>query len=466
MNAKPSLIEIEWPDFAPVPQPEALGVTTYDDRLARTRLRMQNKGLSHLVVYADREHMGTMEWLTGFDPRFEEAILIIGTVGAPLIVTGNECMPFLKVSPLVAGDLIRAERWQSFSLLSQPRSDSRALKVILAGERIGRGSLVGISGWKYFAETELPGADQAIDAPSFLVDTVRGLCGHENVVNATALFMSPDDGLRTIAEPEEIARFEWANYVVSHAMRRMMFSLREGMLDYEAVMAAGLNGLPLGCHPTFCTGETASLGLSGPTGQRLERGQPLSMNICIQRANCCRAGWLAESEADLPHAARNHIEAFAGPYFAAMDRWFSMMQPGVRGGDVKAEMDRLLPFGTFGVFLNPGHLIGADEWVSSPIFEGSALPLRSGHVLQLDVIPSSPVHFSTRMEDTVVVADDALKAGLAARFPDMMTRIEARRGFMRDVLGLNVPESCLPLSDMAGIIAPFLFAPRKVLSLK
>jgi len=30
-----------------------------------------------LVVYADREHSATISWLTGFDPRFEEAILVI-----------------------------------------------------------------------------------------------------------------------------------------------------------------------------------------------------------------------------------------------------------------------------------------------------------------------------------------------------------------------------------------------------
>ena len=466
MTARPRLIEIDWPTFSTVPQPPQLGVDVYRKRLQGVRQRMKTGGFSHLVVYADREHMGTMEWLTGFDPRFEEAIMIIAATGEPLIVTGNECMPFLPVSPLFQSGAMRAERWQSFSLLSQPRAQSRALRDILADEGIGANAVVGVSGWKYFSEHEMPDAHHAIDAPSFLVDTLRGLCGHDNVVNATGLFMSPADGVRTLAEPEEIAQFEWANHVVASAMRRMMFALHEGMIDFEAVMAARLNGLPLACHPTFCTGKTAPLGLSGPTGERLTRGNPLSMNICIKRANCCRAGWLAENADDLPDAARNHIDDFAGPYLVAMDRWFSLMQPGVRGGDVKAEMDRLLPFETFGVFLNPGHLIGADEWVSSPIYAGSDLPLRSGHVLQVDIIPSSPVHFSTRMEDTVVIADDALRAELKAACPDMMARIEARAAFMRDILGLSVPDSCLPLSDMAGIIAPFLLAPRKVLSLK
>ena len=36
------------------------------------------RGYDRLVVYADREHSANLAWLTGFDPRFEEAILIVG----------------------------------------------------------------------------------------------------------------------------------------------------------------------------------------------------------------------------------------------------------------------------------------------------------------------------------------------------------------------------------------------------
>ncbi len=39
---------------------------------------MEKRGLTHLVVYGDREHFGNIMYLTNFDPRFEEALLIIG----------------------------------------------------------------------------------------------------------------------------------------------------------------------------------------------------------------------------------------------------------------------------------------------------------------------------------------------------------------------------------------------------
>jgi hypothetical protein len=41
-------------------------------------------------VYADREHSANVSYLTGFDPRFEEAILVVGATAEPAILVGNE----------------------------------------------------------------------------------------------------------------------------------------------------------------------------------------------------------------------------------------------------------------------------------------------------------------------------------------------------------------------------------------
>ncbi len=57
--------------------------------------------------------------------------------------------------------------------------------------------------------------------------------------------------------------------------------------------------------------------MSGPTGQTLRRGEPVSFNICHWGSNICRAGWLAASPDDLPANARDYLEAFAYPYVQA-----------------------------------------------------------------------------------------------------------------------------------------------------
>ena len=53
-----------------------------------------------VVVYADREHSANLAYLTGFDPRFEEALLIVGPAGDPTLLVGNECVGMAAAAPL------------------------------------------------------------------------------------------------------------------------------------------------------------------------------------------------------------------------------------------------------------------------------------------------------------------------------------------------------------------------------
>ena len=53
---------------------------------------MEERRYDHLVVWADREHSANLAYLTGFDPRFEEAVLIVvGGAATPALLVGNEC---------------------------------------------------------------------------------------------------------------------------------------------------------------------------------------------------------------------------------------------------------------------------------------------------------------------------------------------------------------------------------------
>ncbi|EYD74553.1 hypothetical protein Rumeso_03849 [Rubellimicrobium mesophilum DSM 19309] len=455
----PRLIEIDWPDHGMPDLPPALSLAELDARLDLVRAGMEARGFGTLVVYGDREHAANLHWLTGFDPRFEEALLVV-TPGAAQLLVGNECLPYADISPLVAAGRIAAHLVPSLSLISQPRRGMRLREAI---ERfVPMGGRIGAAGWKYWGPEEVDNPATALDLPSVLADLLRT---RGRVENAGEMFMHPGHGLRCTVDAAEIARLEFANAVAARAVRRMAFALREGMTDFEAVEEARLPGLPLSCHVTFATGARAHQGMSSPTGEVLRRGSPASFNVAPQGANICRAGWVATSEADLPEGARDTLGAFVGPYFEAMSDWCGLMRPGVGGGQVWEHMMNRLPPDLFGVTLNPGHLIGMDEWISSPVFRDSDLPLRSGMAMQMDVIPGHPVHATTRLEDGYVIADEALRADLAARFPEVAGRCEARAGFMRGTLGMDVPETLLPLADTCGILAPFLLAPRRVLTL-
>jgi Xaa-Pro aminopeptidase len=427
---------------------------------------MGARGLTHLVVYGDREHFANMVYLTGFDPRFEEALLIVGRRESPLLVVGNECEGYLPVSPLYEAGELRSERFQPFSLLNQPREQSRYLGEILADEEVDQGAVVGCVGWKYFADSEHPQGLHAIDLPAYMVDTLRQLVGYENVVNATDILMHPGHGLRSACSPAEIAYFEYTNVLASEGMRSLLFGLQEDMTDHEAAKLYAYNGVPLGCHITLAAGENFALGLSSPTGTTLRKGDPLSTNICYWGSNICRAGWVAEDAQDLPLEAQDYVAAFAGPYFEVMAEWYRMLEIGRSGSDLARLVEDKLPFGRFGITLNAGHLIHLDEWLSSPIYAGSDLSLRSGMVIQVDVIPSSSVYASTRMEDGVVLADQMLQRELEQRFPACLQRCRQRRTFMRDVLGIDLPAEVLPLSNIPALVPPYFLNPNRVLALQ
>ena len=460
------LIEIEWPEFGLGDPPPGPGLMEFEARIDAARAAMEVRGLTHLVVYGDREHFANLAYLTGFDPRFEEALLILARQGEPLLVVGNECDAYLAISPLYVAGKLRGERYQPFSLLNQPREDSRLIHEIFAGEGIGQNARIGCAGWKYLSEAEHPSAAHALELPAYLVDTLRELAGWESVVNATDILMAPGYGLRTTCTPAEIAYFEYTNILASEGMKRMLFGLREGMTDHELAKLVEYSGVPLACHLAMGTGATHHLGLASPSGATIRRGDPFATNLSYWGSNSCRAGWVASSAGDLPADARDYVENFAAPYFEVIGDWYRLLRIGTPGDVLARVVDERLPLERFGITLNAGHLTHQDEWLSSPIYLDSDLLLRSGMAIQVDVIPSSPVYFSTRMEDGVVLADSSLRADLQAGYPECYTRCQRRREFMIDVLGIDLSEEVLPLANIPAIVPPFFLEPNVVLALE
>ena len=104
MEARVIVRDIEYPVYSsPVTLPPP-SVEELSSRLEHCKEMMRQRGLTHLLVYGDREHFANLMYLTNFDPRFEEALLIVRLKDKPLILVGNECVGHLGVSPLyVAG---------------------------------------------------------------------------------------------------------------------------------------------------------------------------------------------------------------------------------------------------------------------------------------------------------------------------------------------------------------------------
>jgi Xaa-Pro aminopeptidase len=448
---------VELPSYEMPAEQPSVPADTYLARITAAERATAEAGLDALIVYADREHFANLSYLTGYDPRFEEALLLLVPGRAPVLLVGNEGAAYAKVVPPAVEVLL----YQSLSLVGQDRSASPPLADILRGGGIGDGAAtrLGIAGWKYFGPADTARPSEWIDAPAFLVDELRALgC---RPVNATGLFTEPGRGLRLVSDSDQLACFEFAATHGSESMRRMLHGVRPGLTELEAFALYRPVGLPYSYHPVMLSGERAALGLASASGRVLRAGDPMSASLGYWGSNIARGGFLAESAAGLPTGASDYVERLVAPYFACAAEWYETVGIGVTGGELYDLVKRRLGDPFFGVHLNPGHFIHLDEWPSSPVYPGSDVVLRSGMALQLDIIPATgTVYHTTNIEDGVVLADEATRDDLAARYPGLWRRITTRRQFMAEVLGIELRPDVLPLSNLAGYLPPFWLAPH------
>jgi len=466
MPSSADLTTIDLPDFGmPSTEPE-LGEEVYRSRLATLRSRAAEEGYDALIVYGDREHFANISYLTGYDPRFEEALLIVpvdGTTDQVTLLVGNEGRGYVDNSPIQSD--IKVELFQSFSLLGQDRSESTSLTTLLKENGVCDGMKIGVAGWKHFPEFD--NSETALEIPAYIAETLREVCGaHSAVQNANGLFMDSQDGLRSRNSVDQLACFEFAACHTSQAIRNVLFGLEPGMSEYEAVELMELNGIPLSCHLMLSSGQRAHMGLPSPSSRTIEHGDPFTTAYGAWGALNSRAGFVVEDASDLPNSIDDYVEKLVAPYFEAVATWYEHVGIGVEGGELYDHIHSKIGADFFGVELNPGHLIHLDEWVDSPIYEGSEERLQSGMALQVDVIPATGTeYFMTNIEDGIALADKDLRNEFKSQYPEAWDRIQQRRTFMQETLGIDLRPEVLPFSNIPAYLPPFLLSPDRAMHL-
>ena len=456
MNA--ILREVELPDFGDPTDRPTVSDDVYAARFQRFRDLLRVHGYDAAVIYADREHSANLAYLSGFDPRFEEAILIVSDSLVPLILVGNECVGLAQVSPLP----MRVELHQDLSLPGQPRNRSRSFDEILESESITADLKVAVIGWKEFADRTV------MEVSAFIVDSVRTAVGDGGLVeNAGFLLTGCGDGLRVINEAEQLAVFEYAACQTSSGVRDLLFGIEPGMREDEAVRLLSWNGSPLSCHLMLTSGQRASIGLLSPSSRVIQRGDKFTTAFGVWGALNCRAGFVVEDESELPDEVSDYVNRLVGPYFEAIAEWYEALHVGQTAGVLYEIIDRRLGDPFFGIFLNPGHQIHLDEWVNSPFFRDSNIELRSGMAFQVDVIPATGTeYFTTNIEDGIALADASLRSEFKQQFPEAMSRIERRREFMKTEIGIDLHPDVLPFSNIPAYLPPFLLRPDRVMTIE
>ncbi len=461
MAKKAGLATVIVPEFELPREQPVVSPAEFEGRIATARERAAARGLDYLLVYGDREHFANLAYLTDHDPRFEEALLVIPVDGEPALLLGNEGMGYAELVPVD----IERKLYRGFSLPGQRRGEQPRLEPMLAGCGLGKGQRLGVAGWKYATPAETDDVKHWLEIPSFLADALREMVGdRERVVNANDVFMDPAEGMRTQNSAAQLAAFEFGASHCAAVVHRALGMARPGMTELEAVENAGLNGLPLSAHLMFSTGDRAHLGLSSPSGRQMERGDPIFCALGYRGGMTARGGWLVEDETELPAASADYLDRLVIPYFATVAAWYEAVGIGVAGGDLQELVDGMLAAAGLATALNPGHLIHLEEWMHSPVNPGSEIKLRSGMLIQCDIIPVVATDYHTvNAEDTIALADEALRGELRVEYPQVWARIEVRREFMRYALGIELRPEVLPFSGPPALVRPFTLAPQRAM---
>jgi hypothetical protein len=426
-----AIIELELPGLSELgPEPELPG-ELYERRQVDLRRRMREAGLDVLAIYADREHFASSNYLTGFDPRFEEALVILDGESV-WILAGNESISLIEGLPgEVSGVLC-----QEFSLPGQDRSLCPTVAESLVATGLPRSATVGVVGWK-------PMRPGRVAVPEFV------LAGLEEYFTSSwrdvTDWLGGVSGARADVGPDQLALHEHRATRASEHVWWALEALAVGMTELEISRAMRLTGLPLSCHVMCSSGTGSVMGLRSPTDRVVARGDLLSLAVGLQGGLASRAGRLVTHD---ELGVQAQVDRVSGPYMGAQRLWYESLRIGADTGVITAAISEHLAKHGLSQALNPGHFIDLDEWLDSPFVPDSTMKLSSGMALQCDILPVSPdpVDF-VNCEDSLALAGEELRAELAGRFPEMWARVCARRQFMAESLDIELSEEVLPFSE-------------------
>ncbi|TNV20448.1 M24 family metallopeptidase [Buttiauxella sp. B2] len=447
-----TLATIKQPEIYPGIPSVVLNDQTIQQRHSKILQGMAQQNLDSLVVYADKEHGGNFEYLTGFIPRFEEGLLVLHKNGEAVLVLGNENLKLAQYSR-VSANVVHAP-W--FSLPNQPMDTTLSLSEVLQQAGLNGQQRVGVAGWKLFTGSH-DNNKSLFDIPTFIFQALQTtLTSTCELLNATDLFISPRDGARIINNANEIAHYEYGANLASSAALAALNAIEVGKTEKTIAALLAAEGQANNVVTIAATGERFENANLYPSDKRIQAGDKFSLTVSYKGGLSSRAAYVVNQADELPDEVKDYLDVVAIPYYRAVVSWLEHIRVGVKGHEIYDLIERVLPKAEYHWHLNPGHLVADEEWLCSPVYPASNIPLASGMLLQIDIIPSRKGYAGASIEDTIALADKSLRLQLATLYPELWQRICTRRKYIHDVLNIELHEDVLPLSNTVGYLRPYL----------
>ncbi len=447
-----SVVRIESPDI-------------YAFRIDKALNEAKKRDLSHLIIYGDREHFANIHYFTGYDPRFEESILILSENRCPILLVGNEGFNYANIIPYKLDKIL----FQTLSLPEQPRSKNnvKVLFEAFSSAGISISSRVGVIGFKYYTQHDFSDPFHTYDVPYYLISILSQITSLANLSNATDIMIHPLYGLRTTVDIDEIAILELSGTKSSRAVYNVLINLKPGLSEIEASSYFLIDGDPLVSHANLnFTLEGFRLGLMSPGKAILRLGDVCNIGFGYRSSMVARTALYARGKEDLTPEWDNVLESICIPYFKIIAIWYESLKIGTTG---KAIIDKIKSqveeYDSLGIGLNLGHLIHNDEWTTSIFTENAEYPVRSGMAIQCDIISVPLVLPGAHAEDGLIMADKSLRESFAKKYSENWNRIQKRRNFMINNLGIQISDDLLPLSDIQACFFPWMADMSRVLAI-
>lgn len=447
---------------APKPEegliPVMLSDETMQNRKARLLENMQKDGFDAVVVYADLEHGSNFEYLCGFLPRFEEALLILHANGKAFMVLGNENLNKAGKARIEAVPI----HMPHFSLPNQPMQTEKSVAQILASCELEDAEKIGLIGWKNFTN-HVEDNHLLFDLPYFLVEALKTVCGKAQFANAAYLLIG-ENGVRTTNNANEFAHYEYGAALAGNCILKTMDRLKVGKTEMEMAETLAADGQRHSVVTIMATGARFEKANLYPGNKQIQCGDKISITTGFKGGLQSRAGYAVECAEQLPEKEQDYLKAVAIPYFQAVKTWLETIEIGINGNDLYEAVETVLPKEDYGWTLNPGHLCADEEWMSSPIYPQSEETLQSGMLFQIDIIPSVNGYGGVSCESGILLADEQLRKAIAKEYPAVWERIVKRRAYMQEVLGIRIQEDVLPTSMATAYLRPYLLKKEMALA--
>lgn len=379
--------------------------------------RMKENDLDSIVVWADLEHGNNFEYLVGFLPRFEEALLVLHKDGTAEIVLGNENLNKASKSRIP----VTPVHMPHFSLPNQPMKTDKSVSEILEQCNLSQDKKIGLVGWKNFT-SKYDENSELFDLPAFIVEALKKNLPDTQFVNATFIFIG-ENGARCTNNANEFAHYEFGAALAGNCMLKATDKLDVGVSEMEVADELDAGGQTHSVVTIMATGARFEKANMYPTNKKIKLADPLSITTGFKGGLQSRGGYAVHDENELPENLKGYLDAVAKPYFNAVVHWLENIHIGMKGRELYDSIENVLPKEKYGWTLNPGHLCADEEWLSSPVYPESEEVLKSGMLFQIDIIPSVSGFGGISCESGVMIADKELRDSIASEYPEIWNRI-------------------------------------------